>query len=334
MKPNLQERRVSKRVTKAKRKLDFVYDKDQSNKLPVVNELGQNNNAQIENRRNKISKLREREKGRSGFSGKGCKKPAAKFVKSGTKSIFDGIQVSVNTDEEDLDYEDDILDQEEEDVGSMDEENVECQGQSMDEDSGRNQMKKCSRGIVSEQDNEMDLGASSASLTDEELVMNNPHLRKLLNKMLDERILQATKGGETSSSQLLTKMMPQSSNTTKKQKQGSNLTAVKSPSDTTIYAPALNRNIQVNNQGTTLVNGQFVGNGNGTSNISSINMGVTKKGQTNTNESSNRDPNLMAKMSNFVDQLRLEVDQHDEIVDLGERSQSQSPLQDKCLKSK
>ena len=35
-------------------------------------------------------------------------------------------------------------------------------------------------------DQGLDLGASSASMDDEQMIMNNPHLCKLLNKMLDE----------------------------------------------------------------------------------------------------------------------------------------------------
>ena len=53
--------------------------------------------------------------------------------------------------------------------------------------------------------------ASDASDLSEEqkLLQNNPGLKQLFNKMLDERIKQATKTGKSSSSQLLTRMTPQ-----------------------------------------------------------------------------------------------------------------------------
>ena len=44
-----------------------------------------------------------------------------------------------------------------------------------------------------ETDPQIMLGASSATLTDEEMVMSNPHLKKLFNKMLHDRIKQAAK---------------------------------------------------------------------------------------------------------------------------------------------
>ena len=63
-------------------------------------------------------------------------------------------------------------------------------------------------------------------MNEEELVMNNPHLRKLLNKMLDERIQEAKKRGETSESEILTKLTPQSN----KRKSSGNQAIIKSPS--------------------------------------------------------------------------------------------------------
>ena len=84
------------------------------------------------------------------------------------KTLFDGIQVSINSDkEEELDYEDDVAGQEME-SGSIDQDHEESVSQSSPE-------------------KDLDLGATSSSLTEEHMIMNNPHLRKLLNKMLDKK---------------------------------------------------------------------------------------------------------------------------------------------------
>ena len=91
-------------------------------------------------------------------------------------------------------------------------------------------------------------GAASNYESDEEYVMNNPSLRKLFNKLLDEWIKQASEKGESSSSKLLTSLSPTRKGMDKStpknlKKIPTYRTAkdkvVKSPSDTTIYAPAL-----------------------------------------------------------------------------------------------
>ena len=89
----------------------------------------------------------------------------------------------------------------------------------------------------------LDLGAMSNSLMEEQLIINNPHLQKLLSKLVDERIQDAREMGELSNSQLVMSMSPKATangnvkRTTSKKQTG--MALVKSLSDTTIYAPAL-----------------------------------------------------------------------------------------------
>ena len=83
------------------------------------------------------------------------------------------------------------------------------------------------------------LGATSSYLTDEQLILNNPYLKKLLNRMLDEQIHDAKDKGESSSSGLLTRMSlqveePKITRQTKRRKNNPGI-VVKSPLDTTIY---------------------------------------------------------------------------------------------------
>ena len=153
-----------------------------------------------------------------------------KSVRTNDK-IFDGIQVSLNSDEEELDYVDDVPQAED-----FDDEH----GSIMDVQPTQTNTKS-----------DLLLGASSASINDENLVMNNPHLKKLFNQMLDERIKQASERGESSSSQLLTTLTPNGATVNKTPEKSSGKTTVnlvKSPSDTTIYAPALQRRNNVVNQ--------------------------------------------------------------------------------------
>ena len=168
--------------------------------------------------------------------------------KSNKAFVFDGIKVSVNSDEE-LDYEDDVLMGEEEEIGSIDQKDnaVSSINELDDSDSQEigGHLRKKNKNPTQEEvvtETDLNLGASSASLIDEQ-VMNNPHLKRLLNKMLDERILEAKRNGESSDSQLLSKMTPTQINEgkTKNSKQTQGNPVIKSPSDTTIYVPALNR---------------------------------------------------------------------------------------------
>ena len=57
-------------------------------------------------------------------------------------------------------------------------------------------------------DSDIILGASSSTLNDEDMIMQNPHLKKLFNKMLDDRIKKTAVSGETSNSRLLTSLTP------------------------------------------------------------------------------------------------------------------------------
>ena len=101
----------------------------------------------------------------------------------------------------------------------------------------------------SNSDNEQDeqeiqLGATGASISEEEKLLQNPSLLKLFNQLLDERIKQASKAGESSNSTLLTELTPKQGG--KKQQLVNNEVGqvVKSPSDTTIYVPALSKRME------------------------------------------------------------------------------------------
>ena len=122
------ERRLSKRVVKAKHKFDFVYEENQNlgQKKTKQSEAnpGSNNNAQLDLCQN----IRRKNDSRSSRVVSNSKSKKRKSMKSidldkqskGNKAVrkidtkrFDGIQVSVNSDEEELDYEDDIADPDE-----------------------------------------------------------------------------------------------------------------------------------------------------------------------------------------------------------------------------
>ena len=142
------------------------------------------------------------------------------------------MEIEVDLGEEELDYEfDEDLD------GFQPQEESEVSDGSMDE---------------AVEDSEMHLGASGSSIDEQEKLLKNLALRKLFNQLLDERIKQATQEGEGSKSTLLTSMSPMSNGQSRtgapKIREGqTNLTigrrvvnnVVKSPSDTTVYIPAL-----------------------------------------------------------------------------------------------
>ena len=95
-------------------------------------------------------------------------------------------------------------------------------------------------------DDELGLGATGASMSEEEKLLKNPSLKRLFNKLLDERIEQANKRGESSKSTLLTELTPPQKGInpcTKTNRCGTaeQQRVVKSPSDTTIYAPVLTK---------------------------------------------------------------------------------------------
>ena len=117
-------------------------------------------------------------------------------------------------DDEDLDYVNDMMEDEQDDPdvnGSID---LECE---QDQDHVQQQINtsvkedenvKDQRNVIRDKntESEMALGATSSTFTDEQMIMNNPHLRKLFNRMLDERINDAREKGESSGSELLSKI--------------------------------------------------------------------------------------------------------------------------------
>ena len=136
------------------------------------------------------------------ITAKGCiqggKQKQKHIVKRGNNHVFDGIKVTVNSDEEDLDYKDNVVDPEE--TGSL----YNDAGEEVSSEKGEQTL------VDDSVNNGLDLGASSASMN-EDMIMNNPHLKRLLNKMLDERIKDAQERGESSGSRLLTDLTPKNS---------------------------------------------------------------------------------------------------------------------------
>ena len=127
----------------------------------------------------------------------------------------DGIQVSVDSadsGEEELDYEDDVVDPDDENGSINDPLETECNRDDSED------MNLTETGKDDRDETILGLGATSSSLTDEELIMNNPHIRKLFNKMLDERIKSAQINGESSGLELLSKMSPEVNQSTGMQK--------------------------------------------------------------------------------------------------------------------
>ena len=141
---------------------------------------------------------------------------------------------------------------------------------------------------------DIQLRVTSASLADEQLVMNNPHLRKLLNKMLDERIQQAQTRGESSTSHLLSTDVAVTAGQPKTQKGKMNKMndkVIKSPSDTIIYVPALHR-IYTKDLGLDHNAGKHNVNPNGNDSGGEFNSSLQAE--------------MIKKNSGFVDQIRIE----------------------------
>ena len=184
----------------------------------------------------------------------------------------DGVKVTLGSDEE-LDYIDDVLENEE----------------TVSENS-----EACLR--------------NSPTSQEEEQLMGNPHIKKLLNKMLDERIEQefTRRLVESSKSTILT--TPQSKGTlnifnTPVKDVGKNMntnranviinsaerTKIKSPSDTTVYVPGLRREI---------INPQL------TNVCKSPPQVVTPHARMTVDQ----DQNIFTQVSNFVDEIREQSD--------------------------
>ena len=233
-------------------------------------------------------------------------------MKDNKISLFDGIKVSVNSDEEELDYEDDLP---EDDSGSIDQEI----------DKVVTADKQPAESLM--------LGATSSMMTDEQneqIIMNNPHLRKLLNKMLDERIADAQQRGESSGSQILSRLtLPTQQgriNTQVQGKVGGGVLVTKSPSDMTIYVPALNRSNRYNElQPEIILDSERMKRRSrevdlGTNNEQSKQAVLPQKVDLMQDKSDKT--NVMLKISNFVDQMQIqskETDQQQQ-MDQGEQS--------------
>ena len=309
----------------------YLNDKHLDNKTMVETKKGKNNNAQISTVE-KFDSKSVKNQNRSTLRG-------SKKVLSHAKTNHDGIQVSVNSDDEELDYIDDISDQDQDEVCSMDldgHNGLELPPSSGDGNCGQKQA-----GTVESQeegaevdgiDNTLELGATSSTLTDEQLIMNNPHLQRLLNKMLDERIekaAQAQKTGESSRSELLTRMSPNTNSVVgnkKKDKTPAKATAttsqrmdnqgtllVKSPSDTTIYAPVLSlvpndRTVGLSSRTErTPINEVWV-NDNKINESSQISQGGQMR-QNVQNVDKLKDAELMLEISDFVEQMRIQQEE-------------------------
>ena len=160
-------------------------------------------------------------------------KPSSVNTKGDAFIVGDGFDVEV--DEEELDYEDTDA--------------VENEGSNRQSDSPQE---------ADEEDSDVDLGATGESVNQEKLIMENPSLRKLFNQLLDERIKQASEKGESSGSTLLSSMSPQ-----QRGKQnpgnGNKVNLVKSPSDTTVYVPALKQRTHPRNNPPVTAGGLFRG---------------------------------------------------------------------------
>ena len=91
-------------------------------------------------------------------------------------------------------------------------------------------------------DSEVQLGAlAQESSLDENAIMENPALKRLFNQLLDECIKKASVQGEGSGSTLLSILSPTPNNPNANTGKGHSgqVNNVKSPSDTTVYVPAL-----------------------------------------------------------------------------------------------
>ena len=137
----------------------------------------------------------------------------------------DGVRVAVNeSEEEELDYYDDVDDQGEGSGSSMMDQDQEDQFVAGQSSSNKQVGQQPTNAMAAD-----DLNA----------LMNDPRFRSVFNKMWDEKVKEAQDKGETSASVVLTAPTPGKGSRPKGNIYSSK--QQKSPSDTTIYAPALNR---------------------------------------------------------------------------------------------
>ena len=153
-------------------------------------------------------------------------------------SVFaaDGVDVNVDPALDDLDYHDNIHPDE---YGSDDESMAETVPEPDDtRDDGRE-----------DERDELHLGATAtATATEDDILKQNPQLKKLFNQFLDERLKQAEKDGIKGGAAEVIKGLKEPKTSKKSadevnfsNKPRNKSTVVKSPSDTTIYVPALAR---------------------------------------------------------------------------------------------
>ena len=138
--------------------------------------------------------------------------------------------------------------------------------------------------------------------------------------MMDKRLQkEARERGESSGSQVLTRTAPHSSSKQQKRNSGMGVPLVKSPSDTTIYAPALNMtglNYQTISTGTDylitdqdkVIHSQDKSTKSDKNNVSQLNETTSQSGGMPNGTNGMKKPDLMLKISNFVDQLRLDFE--------------------------
>ena len=188
----------------------------------------------------------------------------------------DGIALSIGddlpeVDEDELDYEDDV-----DDTVSIPAE---------DDDAG---------------DSDMIIGVTGASMDEEQIMKQNPSLRRLFNHFLNKRIKQAENNGESSKSTLLTGLTPSNKNDGKGKIIQKDRAIVKSPSDTTIYMPALNKQLKQ--------------------------VDINKNLNTRENERENnqsRMTDMTNRVSNFVEAVRMEQAQQEQEPDDARQEQIQ-----------
>ena len=296
-KPTRKSIRTRKQIVFENGERKIVTCKNNNAQL-VSKQLDLGKGVNVQNHKARNDKMRK-DKLRCNTEHASCKRDT---IKSNAPNMpfFDGIQVSVSSDEEELDYEDFV------DMGNDDDDG------SINQESGQPVNKPEQEVNRDSSGSDIQLGATSTSMTEEDMIMNNLHLKKLFNKMLDECIQNAKSLGETSSSKLLTKATPEGQSG--KQIPGSKMTTpvnnntvnlqgghfVKSPSDTTIYVPTLKCSSQ---KDVVNLNQQF-----GADSFENINEKDKNSGATNADNSICNQlmpTKVIKKISDFVDQLRI-----------------------------
>ena len=153
--------------------------------------------------------------------------------------------------------------------------------------------------------NELELGASGATMQDQEFLDKNPQLKRLFNRFLDERLKQAeSEGGAAAIIKGLKKN--DKGKSTEKDKAICVNRAInqKSPSDTTIYVPALNRP-NFNNEGMLST---------ASPNLVNVNARLIDGGEAFNRPTEHRrsfqlidEPSIIDKVERFVESIRAEA---------------------------